>query len=284
MPELPEVEVLVRELAPLLRGQTILGVDIRRTRQLRPTSPSEMERALTGATIQRLTRRAKYLVFTLSNRRGDPQFTLLGHLGMTGRMYVQDRKEQFSKHTVIALNLGSADFVFEDMRGFGRWTLDTAPLERLGPEPLRDISGSKRFAGALRRSRQAIKIKLLDQSVIAGVGNIYASEALFDAGISPRKPANKLTSVEVMHLWQSVQKVLRRAIRFGRRVELDLVGRSKHDGLFYYGQVPGAREGVGEWFEVYDREDQPCSRCSALIRCVVQASRSTYYCPHCQPR
>src|SRR6266566_3574335 len=169
MPELPEVEVLVRRLAPRLRNKTIRGVEVRRARVLRPTRPAELRRALTGAHFVDLARRAKYLAFTLRRAGGGATFLLLGHLGMTGRMFLQPADTPFPKHTAVTLNLGGENFVFEDTRYFGRFTLDTSTQEGLGPEPLGDEFTIEYFTHILKRSAQAIKVKMLDQSLLAGV-------------------------------------------------------------------------------------------------------------------
>src|SRR6266853_525926 len=126
MPELPEVEVLVRRLAPRLKNKAIRGVEVRRARVLRPTRPSELKRALTGARFVDLVRRAKYLAFTLRRPGGGETFLLVGHLGMTGRMFLQPANAPLPKHTAVALNLGGENFVFENARYFGRFTLDTS--------------------------------------------------------------------------------------------------------------------------------------------------------------
>src|SRR5258705_434275 len=138
MPELPEVEVLVRRLAPRLRNKTICRVEVRRARVLRPTRPAELKRALVGAQFVDLARRGKYIAFTLRPPGGEGTLHLLGHLGMTGRMYLQPINAPLPKHTAVALNLGTENFVFEDTRYFGRFTLDTSAQERLGPEALGD--------------------------------------------------------------------------------------------------------------------------------------------------
>src|SRR5208283_889571 len=193
MPELPEVEVLVRRLEPLVRGSFIRGVEVRRVRVLRPTPLGRFRRALLGAQFTGLSRRGKYLLFNLRRPHCREPLILLGHLGMTGRMYVLPSSEPLPKHAAVVLDLGSARrFVFEDTRYFGRLTLETESIARLGPEPLEDDFTVDGFQRALARSEQAIKVKLLDQSLLAGVGNIYASEALFRAGIAPGVPARRL--------------------------------------------------------------------------------------------
>lgn len=285
MPELPEVEVLVRHLAPVLSGERIRTVEVRRPRVIRPGTVAAFEQALVGARFTGVSRRAKYLVFTLDASDGRAPFTLLGHLGMTGRMYVTRRSATLPVHAAVILGLGPRRFVFEDARYFGRLTLDTSALDRLGPEPLESSFTPAAFHSGLGRSRQAIKVRLLDQGLVAGVGNIYASEALFRARLSPRLAANRLNREQAARLRLAIRRVLREAIRFGSTVPLDWEGRGDGDRLFYYGRAPGATgDHYHERLAVYDRAGLPCRRCGQAIRCIVQAGRSTYYCPHCQPR
>jgi formamidopyrimidine-DNA glycosylase len=180
------------------------------------------------------------------------------------------------------LRLGRELFVFEDTRYFGRFTLDKSPVEKLGPEPLGAEFTVPKLAQALKRSGQPIKIKLLDQSVVAGVGNIYASEALFRAGISPKLAACKLTGRQVERLRQAVREVLAEAIDGGSTVPLNYAGAGRRDGLFYFGRDPGTEDYYEERLRVYDRAGRPCPHCGTGIRRIVQAARSTYYCPRCQ--
>jgi formamidopyrimidine-DNA glycosylase len=282
MPELPEVEVLARHLAPLVRRRTIRDVDVRRPKILAPTSPAEFTRTLRGATFLGLRRRGKYLLFELraANRRGP--LTLVGHLGMTGRMYLLASGASLPKHAAVVLDLGDERFVFEDTRYFGRFTLDAAAVARLGPEPLEREFTVERFAAALKRSGQPIKVKLLDQRVVAGVGNIYASEALFRAGISPRTSARRLTRAQVTRLRRAIRETLAGAIRCGSTVRLNYGGAGKRDGLFYFGRAPDAPDFYEERLRVYDRAGKACLKCRAAIRQLVQAARSTFYCPKCQ--
>ena len=281
MPELPEVEVLVRRLAPRLKNKTIHRVEVRRARVLRPTQPAELKRKLTGAHFVDLARRAKYLAFTLRPGGGGETFLLFGHLGMTGRMFLQPESAALPKHTAVALNLGGEKFVFEDTRYFGRFTLDTSTQEALGPEPLGEEFTLEYFIRALQRSAQAIKVKLLDQSLVAGVGNIYACESLFHAGVAPRLPARKLTRAQTDRLRRALRKTLAEAIHFGSSAALDWTGTGERDGLFYYGRAESAPD-YEERLCVYDRQWQPCPVCRTPIRRIVQAARSTFYCPRCQ--
>src|SRR5437867_11138007 len=171
MPELPEVEVLARHLAPLLKGKVIHDVVVRRARVLRPTSETEFQTKLDGARFINLTRRGKYLLFTLRAAEERGTFELLGHLGMTGRMYLQPSAAPLPRHAAVVFGLGRTSFIFEDFRYFGRLTLDMSPIETLGPEPLNGEFTPEYFAVSLKRSRQPLKVKLLDQALVAGVGN-----------------------------------------------------------------------------------------------------------------
>ena len=299
MPELPEVEVLCRHLAPLIAGRTIHAVEVRRAKILAPTLEPQFRRDLAGAQFLDLTRRGKYLVFTLrrpgfvvgmgsrkkSARRSTTPPTpliLVGHLGMTGRLFVAEHATALPKHTAVVFDLGPRRLVFEDTRYFGRLTLDAAALTRLGPEPLADAFTPETFAVALRRSAQAIKIRLLDQSLVAGIGNIYASEALFRARISPRVAARRLRPEQIRRLWQTIREVLGEAIACGSTLPLNFGGGGARDGLFYFGRDPGAPDYYNERLQVYDRHGQPCTACGVPVKRIVQAARSTFFCPGCQ--
>jgi formamidopyrimidine-DNA glycosylase len=229
-----------------------------------------------------LSRRAKYLNFELQARKGKELLHLVGHLGMTGRIYLSAKEKPLPKHTAVVMDLGSENLVFEDTRYFGRLTLDTNVLAGLGPEPLDARFTVKSFSQALQRSAQPIKIKLLDQSLVAGVGNIYASEALFQAGISPKLAARRLNLEQVRRLRLAVRKVLACAIQCGSTVPLNYDGVGGSDGLFYFGSAPGAPDFYEERLQVYDRAGQPCPNCGTAIRRIVQAARSTFFCPQCQ--
>jgi formamidopyrimidine-DNA glycosylase len=283
MPELPEVEVLTRHLRPLLIGKRIRAVTIHRTRVLGSTSPRHLQRTLRGAKFTELARRGKYLVFALKQAGVQKSVPLIGHLGMTGRMYLVRKKTALPKHTAVVMDLGRDKFVYEDTRYFGKLTLDTSSVSGLGPEPLGDEFNPGVFAANLRRSTRPIKIKLLDQSLVAGIGNIYASEALFRARISPQLAANRLSMAQVKRLHRAIRKVLAEAIRFGSTIPLNHTLK-KGDGLFYFGRADNAVDYYEERLRVYDRKGQPCFRCGTAIRRTVQAARSTFHCPRCQTR
>jgi formamidopyrimidine-DNA glycosylase len=281
MPELPEVEVLVRHLRPLVQGKIIRDVEVRRARVVAPTPVKEFSRTLTGAKVVKLSRRGKYLLFEVKPRRGGSAIPVLGHLGMTGRKFGARKNAPLPKHAAVVLSFGRERFIYEDTRYFGRLTLDAAAIEKLGPEPLEPEFTSEPFAAALKRSRRAIKIKLLDQTLVAGIGNIYASEALFRARISPRLAACRLTRSQVKTLWRAVRAVLADAIERGSTIPLSFNGDGK-GGLFYFGCAPGAPDYYEERLRVYDRKNEPCVRCKSPIKRIVQAARSTFFCPRCQ--
>lgn len=291
MPELPEVEVLVRHLAPRLRGRRIRALEVRRPRVVRPHRPEDLVAAVAGASVFEVRRRAKFLVFELGSRAGC--FPLIGHLGMTGRMFVQPADRPVPRHAVAVFDLGDERWVFEDPRGFGRLTLDARVLEGLGPEPWDEAFSVESFRSALGRSRQAIKTRLLDQRLVAGVGNIYASEALHRAGISPRRAGRALSLAEVSRLRDAIREILADAIRVGSTLRLDFAGEAGEagkveggGGLFYYGRAGATEEATAESdterLLVYDRARQPCARCGTAIRRIVQGGRSTFYCSKCQ--
>lgn len=281
MPELPEVEVLVRHLAPLLQKKNVRDAEVRRARVIAPTSIRTLKTSLRGAEFTGLTRRGKFLLFTLRAPNKIRPLKLLGHLGMTGRMYLLPSQSALPKHAAVVLNLGNENFIFEDTRYFGRWTLDLRALEKLGPEPLGGEFTTDHFAHGLSRSRQSIKVKLLDQSLVAGIGNIYASEALFRAGISPRISARRLKFAQVARLRQSIQEVLTEAIDCGSTARLDYSGTELRDRSFYFGSS-SKDNSYEERLRVYDRQGQPCVVCGNPIHRIVQAARSTYYCRTCQ--
>ena len=281
MPELPEVEILARHLRPLLKGKTIHGIQVRRAKVLRPNQTAQFKKVLIGARFLALARRGKYLVFALRPLGSPKKLMLLGHLGMTGRMYLAPRREPLPKHAAVVVDLGAKNFIYEDPRYFGRLTLDLSSLENLGPEPWDRNFTPEIFFKRLKTSRQPVKVKLLDQMLVAGVGNIYASEALFRAGISPRRAANRLTLSQAHNLLRCVREVLQAAIDGGSTIPLDFSAH-KSDGLFYYGRAADAGDFYTERLLVYDRAGKPCFQCGSPIKRIVQSARSTFFCSHCQ--
>ncbi len=282
VPELPEVEVLVRNLRPLLKNKTVREVQVPKPKLLAPTSVRQLTKALVGGRFFELSRRGKYLIFSLHSTEQAEPLRVMGHLGMTGRMYLQKEGLPLPKHAAVVLGLEGEKFVFEDPRGFGRLTLDSGAIEKLGPEALGAEFTVEYFAQALERSSQPVKIKLLDQCLVAGIGNIYSSEALFRAGISPGLPARQLKEGQIARLWGAIREVLAEAIEWGSTVRLYHPGANRQKRLFYFGGTLAPGDFSTERLRVYEQAGQPCPRCGAAIKRLVQASRSTYYCPGCQ--
>ena len=281
MPELPEVEILARHLRPLLTGKIIHTVEVRREKVLHPTSISRFKKILRGAKFLGLQRRGKYLLFELRPPSSRQNFFLLGHLGMTGRMYLASKSGPLPKHAAVIFNLGRRNFIYEDTRYFGRLTLDISAAEKLGPEPWDKNLSPASLREKLKGSRQPVKVKLLDQAFIAGVGNIYASEALFRAGISPRRPARKISAAGAGKLLAAIRAVLQEAVDCGSTIPLNFAA-GKSDGLFYFGRASGAADFYEERLRVYDQAGKPCVDCGSPVKRIVQAARSTFFCPRCQ--
>jgi formamidopyrimidine-DNA glycosylase len=282
MPELPEVEVLVRHLDPLLENQIIQSVTVQRAKILAPTPLEFFLSRLKQCRFSGLNRRGKYLLFNLQPPAPQPPFQMLGHLGMTGRLFLVPRGTPPPKHAAVVFHLRQHDLVFEDTRYFGRMTLDTTAIAKLGPEPWAGEFTEEYFAQRLKTRSQAIKILLLDQNIVAGVGNIYASEALHRAGLSPRKMGRRLNRPQVAKLLGSIQSILAEAIAFGSTVPLNWSSPDRSDKLFYYGKAPDAADFFEERLAVYDRQGLACRTCASKIRKIVQAARSTFFCPRCQ--
>jgi len=268
MPELPEVEVTRRGLAPQLAGRRISGVSVREPR-LRWPVPSAVL-ALAGRTVSAVRRRGKYLLVDC----GDGHLIL--HLGMSGSLRVLPPDTPPGKHDHFDLLLGDRLLRLRDPRRFGAvlWAagdVDAHPLlAHLGIEPLSRALTPQRLHALTRPHRTAIKHFLMDGRRVVGVGNIYASEALFRAGINPRRAARKLTMKESTKLAKAIKDTLQAAIRAGGSTLRDFAGA---DGAAGYAQ---------QRHYVYDRAGKNCRRCRTAIRKLVQGQRSTYFCPTCQ--
>ncbi len=269
MPELPEVETTVRALRPLLVGQTIAGVWNDWPRHIAVPSLAELRFRVHGRQIEAINRRAKYLVFDLTDSE-----TLIIHLKMSGRLSVtaQDVPADKHVHTIFCLENGQA-LRFWDMRKFGRVYLvqnTDAIFAKLGPEPLEREFTVAVLRGRLHGRHRALKPLLLDQTFIAGVGNIYADEALFYAGIHPTRPANALQAGEITALHAAIQKVLQLGIdREGASIDL-------------YIKPDGSKGDMQNAVAVYQRTGLPCLTCGTPIERLVLSGRSTHFCPHCQ--
>lgn len=284
MPELPEVETVRRGLEPVMTGRVIARTELRRP-DLRWPLPAGMVARLTGARVERLRRRSKYLLADLD--RGE---TLIVHLGMSGRMLVSGTPvgrfvrphPAAAKHDHVILDIeGGARVTFNDARRFGAMDLwPTSELEAhprlagLGPEPLGNGFDADRLAGRMAGRTTPIKAVLLDQRVVAGLGNIYICEALWRAGISPLRLAGSVTGAEAERLVGAVRAVLREAIAAG--------GSSLRD----HRQADGELGYFQHAFAVYGRAGAACPRpgCSGVVVRSIQAGRSSFHCPGCQGR
>jgi len=268
MPELPEVEVTRRGLAPQLAGRRISAVEVREPR-LRWPVPQEV-RALAGRTVRAVNRRGKYLLLDC----GDGH--LIVHLGMSGSLRLLPPGTPAQKHDHFDLVLGDRLLRLRDPRRFGAvlWTsqaLDAHPLlAGLGIEPLSRALAPARLHALTRGCRVPVKQFVMDARRIVGVGNIYASESLFRAGIDPRRRAHRVSLKDCIRLAKAIKQTLRAAIRAGGSSLRDYVGADGALGKFQ----------SRSW--VYGREGQPCRRCRSTIRRIVQGSRSTFFCPSCQ--
>lgn len=270
MPELPEVETIRRGLALRLTGRRIVGLDQRRP-DLRAPLPSGLSERLVGRRIEGFARRGKFILATL-----DDGWTLLFHLGMSGRLVLDGASRGPHEHLTFLFDDGSR-LRFVDPRRFGM--LDLWPSARLAEHPsLRDLGVEPLDSGfdarlleeLLRGRRAPLKSVLMDQRVVAGLGNIYANEALFRARLCPLRAASTLGPVQIARLVAAIRGTLDDAIAKG--------GTSLRD----YVQANGELGSFQNDFMVYDREGQPCPVCSRPIRRIVQAGRSTYFCSRCQ--
>ena len=288
MPELPEVETVRMGLAPALEGRLFTKVETRRA-GLRVPFPKDFARRLTGRRVLRLRRRAKYLLADL-----DGGETLVVHLGMSGRMavYAEGGVRKLGqyvygapppgagtgKHDHVVMETDApARIVFTDHRRFGLMTLiETARLdadklfEGLGIEPLSGGFDATYLARALKGKKTPVKSALLDQCVVAGLGNIYVCEALFRAGISPKRQAAKVKPDSVALLVKAIKAVLKDAIKAG--------GSSLRD----YRKADGDLGGFQAHWAVYGREGEKCVTCGGVVKRIVQAGRSSFFCPKCQ--
>jgi formamidopyrimidine-DNA glycosylase len=287
MPELPEVETVRRGIAPALEGRTILRAETRRG-DLRRPFPERFAARLQGRKVVALRRRAKYILADL-----DSGETLVIHLGMSGRMtvqadggaarkigtYVHDIAEGLSKHDHVVLETDApARILFNDHRRFGLMdlvetrTLETDRLFRdIGIEPLSRGFNARYLAAALDGKKTPIKSALLDQRVVAGLGNIYVAEALFRSHVSPKRLAGSLKPDAIARLVPAIKKVLQDAIRAGGSSLRDHARPDGELGMFQH------------HFLVYDREGEACrNHCPGVVKRIVQAGRSTFYCPKCQ--
>lgn len=275
MPELPEVETIRRGLEAHLVGRRIVGVEVRETRLRRPLDAARLRATVTGRRVGRVRRRAKYLVLDLEGGGH-----VLVHLGMTGQLFIArpGRPCVPHEHVVFALEDGNT-LRFADTRRFGllepleAGRLEAHPLLRgLGPEPLDGGLDPRSLRLATRRLRKPIKNFLIDSRALAGVGNIYACETLFRAGVHPALPLSRIDENGWRRIVAALRRVLAEAVARGGTTLHDFVNAEGEAGFFQMR------------LRVYDRAGEPCAGCRRPVRRMVQAGRSTFYCPACQPR
>ena len=273
MPELPEVETVVRDLYPLLIGKTIAKVDVPGKKLRRPWN-IRWNKLLEKQQIANVSRRGKWIIISFDSKR-----QLLIHLGMTGQLCVFDRKLPRQSHTnlVFSLDSGGEELRFRDIRRFGSADLFLSQAEldaffksRLGPEPF-DIPRDY-WLKTVAKSTRNLKAFLLDQKNITGVGNIYADESLHKSGINPTRTASSLSEKEALSLAKCVGQVLQSAIENRGSTIRNYVGGS------------GLMGGYQDEFKVYGRAGQACGKCGGQIEKIILAGRSTHFCPICQPK
>lgn len=274
MPELPEVENIRRELDASLKNKVVLDCTVLRASVIKNTEASYFKQVMRNNTFEGFSRRGKYLLGSLSTGH-----MLVVHLGMTGQLYLSDKDTPIKKHTHVIWKLSDGEeFRFTDVRRFGGiHLLDNGDLsclsglKKMGPEPLDPSFGPKEFLALFGKKRSgAIKRWLLDQSFIAGIGNIYADESLFAARIYPGRDISTLTEAEIDRLYHSILTVLTQAIAEG--------GSSIND----YINARGQKGGFQESHKVYGKENVPCVLCGTPLSSCKIAGRTTTYCRHCQ--
>jgi formamidopyrimidine-DNA glycosylase len=276
MPELPEVEHVVRALSSAITGRRIVASDLRLKRLAPGTSRSAFNKMLKGARIESVSRRGKYILLQLDSAK-----VLMVHLRMTGKFVRLNADQDLPAyaHAIFYLD-DDRRLVFCDMRQFGRLKIvsaaklhKTRELSQLAPEPLLEEFSLSYLQQTLSRSRRSLKTLLLDQTRVLGLGNIYAAEALFLAHISPFAIAATLTRARTIRLYQAIRDVLKEAIESGSTLRIDI---EDGDGGYF--------STLDKFWRVYERAGEPCVTCGSRIRRVVQAGRSTYFCPRCQRR
>jgi len=276
MPELPEVETITRLIRPRLEGRRIRASEVRWTRTLGGLSPPEFSEAVVGARLARVWRRGKFFVADLE-RAGRSRGSLVGHLRMTGRVHVERDGWDAGPFLKVRLSLDDGtSFYFIDVRKFARLWYAEEPEELLGglgPEPLSKVFTADWLHDALRGRRRMLKPLLLDQTFLAGLGNIYADESLHRAGIHPLARSDRLTRARTARLRDEIRATLEEAIR-----------REGSSFDAFYRTPEGNPGGYQDEFKVYGRRGRPCVRCGTRIRRIVVGQRGTHFCARCQKR
>lgn len=276
MPELPEVEIHARKLRRWATGRVVERAEAEDTRILRPLGPAAL-RVLDGARLSTVRRLGKNLLLSLSGK--NEVVGAWSHLGMTGKWLRRPEEEPTPPHSRVRLHLDDGQVLhYRDPRMFGRFLVvpgarfDELPeLRTLGPDPLEQGIDVPRLHDAFRRTRRAVKLALMDQAFCPGVGNIQASEALFRAGIDPRRPASSMSLAEIERIADGVRASIVYTIDAFHRL-----GQDGEEDLEY------VDEGGANPFQVYDHAGEPCPRCGTPIERVALSQRSSYYCPSCQ--
>lgn len=273
MPELPEVETVRRGLNQLVTGAVICSVDVFWNRMITPPFSSQrFKEVLVGEQIHAIERRGKYLIFLLDH------WAMISHLRMEGKYEVTSSEEPYKKHTHVVFHLAdNRDLRYLDVRKFGRFTLvpidkqdEFEPFRKLGPEPVADSFHTSEFQERLSHTGRTIKAVLLDQHVVAGVGNIYADESLFQARVHPAKPANALTNEETGRLRDAIIQVIGQAVQAGGSTIRTYTNTLGEAGSFQLS------------LNVYGRKGEACPRCGRPIEKIRVAQRGTHFCPYCQ--
>lgn len=277
MPELPEVEIVSRHLARLVTGRRITAARLLRGRLSPFSSPEKFASDITDGSIDKIGRRGKHILFGLSNGN-----TLIVHLRMSGRFILQAAEHDAPKFSHAQFDLDDGQVLhFTDQRHFGMMKvagtdvlLESKELASLAPEPFDPAFSPEYLYGSLRSTKRTIKETLLDQTKVCGLGNIYASEALFLSQIDPRIPANRISKMRTSRLHSAIQDVLTEALSAGDTVPV----LPENVGGNFYGN-----DATGEW-RVYGREGEPCVNCARAVVRLVQGGRSTFFCRACQHR
>ena len=270
MPELPEVETTRRGIEPYIHGQRIVRILVR-NRQLRWRIPAKLEKNLTGTTVEGIQRRAKYLLFQTGKG------TMILHLGMSGSLRLAKAGDKIRKHDHVEIEFNSGKLLrFNDPRRFSSIHWTTLPVEKhkllrsLGPEPLSDALTADYLHRKSRNRKAAIKNFIMNSHIVAGIGNIYACESLFLAGIHPGRAAGNISQSRYGRLLSGIKQVLQSAIESGGSSLNDFIKPDGKPGYFQY------------HFSVYGKAGQPCWKCSLPIKRITLGQRSTFYCSKCQ--
>lgn len=274
MPELPEVQTIVNDLvANDVINRTIVGVEVFRPKTIGDMKTETFRKKVSGQTIQNIRRRAKYIIFDFA-----AQWHLLVHLRMSGRLYLTPNSLKHDKHEHVILHLNdNSDLRFRDTRKFGRMILTENPesiLGKLGTEPLSNDFSAKQFTAMLKSRHRQLKPLLLDQTFIAGLGNIYVDEALWEARLHPQRIASSLSTKKVNDLYHAIRKVLQQGI--------DNQGTSLGDGKSNFVSAKRRQGNNAKNLMVFRRTNRECPRCGSMIKRIVVGQRSTHICPRCQ--